>query len=236
MFRPAIIACLIISVLGLTACKLSSPDYDKVKGVQYQLPEKTVEGSQQLYADVQAYQQGLSVRNTERAKEAGIHAGLARLSDYERLFSPVAGQEISKTTTPEIHKLLKRTFTVSKEMIHRVKQRNNRARPFVVHPEDKTCRPDLMVKSNPNRSYPSNHSGRAWAVGLMLSKVFPEKADAILELARRVGDSRWICGYHWASDVEASRILVGRIVAELMKDASFRKQLETAREEVVQYQ
>ena len=231
MFRQVIIVCMMAGILGLSACKSSSPDYDKVKGVQHQLPGKPVDGSQQLQADEQAYQQGLSMRDTERAKEAGRHAELAKLPDYERLFSPVVGRELSKTATPDIHKLLKRTFTVSKEMIHTVKRQNDRARPFAVHPEDMTCRPDLKAKSNPNRSYPSGHSGEAWAVGLMLSKVFPEKADAVLELARRAGDSRWICGYHWASDVEASRTLVERTVAELMEDASFQKQLSKARKE-----
>ncbi len=231
MLKQSVFLCLMAGILGLTACKSSSPDYDKVKGVQHQLPGKPVEGSQQLQADEQAYQQGLAMRDTERAKEAGVHAELGKLPDYERLFSPVAGRELSKAGTPDIHKLLKRTFMVSKEMIHKVKQENNRARPFAVHPEDKTCRPDLMAKSNPNRSYPSGHSGEAWAVGLILSKVFPDKAEAILELARRAGDSRWICGYHWASDVEASRTLVERTVAELMQNASFQKQLAKARKE-----
>ncbi len=219
------------SVFGLTACKSSSPDYAKVKGVQYQLPGKPVEGSPQLVSDEQAYQQGLSMRGTERAKEAGVHAGLTKLQHYERFFSSVVSKEISEASTPKIHKLLKRAFTVTKAMIHTVKQQNPRQRPFAIHPEDKTCRPDLVARTNPNRSYPSGHSGEAWTVGLILSKVFPDKADAILELAHRAGDSRWICGYHWASDVEAARILVERTVAELMEDVSFQKQLLKAKEE-----
>lgn len=231
MLRRSVFVCLMAGILGLPACKSLSPDYVRVKGVQHQLPGKPVEGSQRLQADEQAYQQGLAMRDTERAKEAGTHAGLTKLPDYERLFSPVVDREISETATPNIHKLLKRTFTVAKEMIHTVKQQNNRERPFAVHPEDKTCRPDLIAKSNPNRSYPSGHSGESWAVGLMLSKLFPDKADAVLELARRIGDSRWICGYHWASDVEAARLLVDGVVSKLMENPSFRKQLSKAKKE-----
>lgn len=231
MFRRIVFLCLLAGTLGLTACKSSSPDYTKVKGVQNQMPGKPVEGSPQLLSDEQAYQQGLAMRENGQAKDAGAHAELAGLSDYEHLFSKVLSHEISKAATPKIHKLLKRTFTVSKEIIHTMKRQNPRQRPFAVHPEDKTCRPDLVAKSNPNRSYPSGHAGEAWAVGLMLSKIFPDKAVAILELARQVGDSRWICGFHWASDVEASRTLVERTVAELMEDASFQQQLAKAKEE-----
>ena len=223
--------CLMAGILGVTACKSPSPDYARVKGVQHQLPVKPVEGSQQLQADELAYQLGLALRDTERAKEAGGHAELAKLPDYERLFSLIAGRELSETATPDIHKLLKRTFTVVKEMVHTVKRQNKRARPFAVHPEDRTCRPDLIAKSNPNRSYPSGHSGESWAVGLMLSKLFPDRADAIFELARRIGDSRWICGYHWASDVETARLLVERVVGRLMENPSFRKQLSKAKKE-----
>ena len=231
MFRRIVFLCLLAVTFGLTACKSSSPDYTKVQGVQNQLPGKPVEGSPQLLSDEQAYQQGLSIRDTDRAKEAGDHAELTKLSDYERLFSQVVGHEVSETSTPKIHKLLKRVFTVSKEMIHTAKQQNPRQRPFAVHPEDKTCRPDLIARSNPNKSYPSGHAGEAWAVGLVLSKVFPDKAEAILELAHQAGDSRWICGYHWMSDVEAARILVERTVSKLMEDESFQKRLAKAKEE-----
>ena len=231
MFKKVVFLFLAAGILGLSGCKSSTAEYDKVKTVQHQLPGRPVEGNPQLLADEKAYQEGLAMRDTARAKEAGKHAELSRLADYELFFSKVVGHELSETATPKIHKMLKHAFRVSKEMIHETKRQNPRQRPFAVHPEDKTCRPDLIARSNPDRSYPSGHSGEAWTVGLLLSKVFPEKSEAILELAKRAGDSRWICGYHWASDVEASRTLVERTVADLLTDDSFQRKLEKAQKE-----
>ncbi len=233
MFKKVVFLFLAAGIIGLSGCRSSSAEYDKVKTVQHQLPSQPVEGNPQLVADEKAYQEGLAMRDTERAKEAGRHAELAKLADYERLFSRVVGHQLSETETPKIHKMLKHAFRVSNELIHEKKRTNPRQRPFAVHPEDKTCRPDLIARSNPNRSYPSGHAGEAWVVGLLLSKVFPEKSEAILELAKRAGDSRWICGYHWASDVEASRTLVERVVADLMTDDTFQRKLEKAQKEAV---
>ena len=231
MFKKVVFLFLAAGILGLSGCKSSSAEYDKVKTVQHQLPSAPVEGHPQLIADEKAYQEGLSLRDTERAKEAGKHAELAKLPDYERLFSKVVGVELSETETPKIHKMLKHAFKVSNEIIHEKKRSNQRQRPFAVHPEDKTCRPDLIARSNPNRSYPSGHAGEAWTVGLLLSKLFPEKSEAILALAKRAGDSRWICGYHWVSDVEASRTLVERVVSDLMTDDTFQRKFEKAQKE-----
>ena len=221
--------CLLAGCLGLAGCKSPTSDVKAARGVFQQMPGKPEAGDSQMQADEAAYQQGLAMRGTERAKEAGVHAGITKVKDLEALFSPVIGRGISEAETPAIHKLLKRVYTVSREISHDAKRLYRRDRPFAVHPEDKTCRPDLKDGSNPHYSYPSGHTVSSWSVTTMLAKLFPEKADDVLALGNRLGESRWICGYHWKSDVEGSKQLVERIVDRLMEDKSFKKQFQKAK-------
>lgn len=65
----------------------------------------------------------------------------------------------------------------------------------------------------------------------MLAKIVPQKADHLLMLTRRLGDSRWICGYHWASDVDAAEAMVTGIVDRLMRDESFQHRVAEAQKE-----
>lgn len=224
---------LLAGCLGLTGCESPSPDAKAVKGVLHQLPGNPKADDPQMQADEAAYQEGLAMRGTDRAKEAAEHAGITKLKHLEAVYSPVLGRDISEQETPAIHKLLKRAFTVSREISHDAKREYRRDRPFVVHPEDMTCRPDLREGSNPHYSYPSGHTVAAWSVATMLARIFPEKADDVLALGNRLGESRWICGYHWKSDVEGSKLLVERVVDRLMEDKSFQKQFKKAKLEAV---
>ena len=227
------LVCLLVGCLGLAGCGSTTEDAKATKSVLQQMPRNPEAGDAQMMADEEAYQQGLTMRNTERGKEAGVHADITKVKALEALFTPVVGRNLSEQETPALHKLLKRVHGVCREVSHDAKREFRRDRPFVVHPEDMTCRPDLKNGSNPHYSYPSGHTVAAWSVTTMLARVFPDKADDILALGNRLGESRWICGYHWKSDVEGSKLLVERVVDRLMEKKSFRKQLKQAQLEAV---
>lgn len=233
LFKKIASHCWVFGCLGLAACQLPSKDSSVIQDVLAILPGKPTKGSTQALSDERAYQEGIILRDTERGHEAAYHAGLSSLADYESFFSKLMGVEISEKVTPTIHKVLKRVFTLSKKAINTAKKRNPRIRPYAAHPGDKTCRPDLIDRTNIRNSYPSGHTGEAWSVGLILAEIYPDKANRILEAARQTGDSRWICGYHWKSDVEDARTLVEQSITRLKKEKAFIKQLEMAKREAI---
>ncbi|MGO9792157.1 MAG: phosphatase PAP2 family protein, partial [Solirubrobacteraceae bacterium] len=71
-----------------------------------------------------------------------------------------------------------------------------------------------------------------WAWALVLTELYPDRADAILARGRAFGDSRVICNVHWHSDVSEGRVVGAAVVARLHADATFRSDLEASRIEV----
>ena len=66
-----------------------------------------------------------------------------------------------------------------------------------------------------------------------MSEVSPECQNEVLRIGFQYGYDRLIVGYHWASDIEAGRILACAVVARLNADPDFQKLLKKAREEYV---
>ena len=50
-------------------------------------------------------------------------------------------------------------------------------------------------------------------MGVILSEVVPERADALIVRRRDFGVSRMICNVHWMADVEAGRAMGAATVA-----------------------
>ena len=71
-----------------------------------------------------------------------------------------------------------------------------------------------------NSSYPSGHSALGWYTALSFAEMWPELQDTIL-----------IVGYHWASDIEATRLLSTGLFARLNADPAFQVLVTNARAE-----
>ena len=65
----------------------------------------------------------------------------------------------------------------------------------------------------------------------MLAEAIPERARNLLHRAYEFGYNRQITGYHWATDIEAARILACGLIARLHAEEDFRKQIQLARED-----
>jgi acid phosphatase (class A) len=81
-------------------------------------------------------------------------------------------------------------------------------------------------------SYPSGHAAMISTVTLVLAELVPDRAAAIAARGRAYGESRVVCGAHWASDVEAGQQAGAVLVAALHADPAFRADLDAARAEV----
>ena len=80
-------------------------------------------------------------------------------------------------------------------------------------------------------SYPSAESEMGWGMALILTEIAPERANEILTLGYRMGESGIITGQHWATDIVAARIMASGMVARLHTDAAFNKLLRDAKKE-----
>ena len=79
-------------------------------------------------------------------------------------------------------------------------------------------------------SYPSGHTAIGWAWSLILTEVFPEQTDVILERGQEFGISRNVCNVHWHSDVIAGRMMGTAAVARLHANEQFKIDLAAAKE------
>lgn len=83
-----------------------------------------------------------------------------------------------------------------------------------------------------NGDYPSGHTSNGWATALVLAELLPRRATEILERGRIYGESRYICGSHSRSAVEAGFMSGAVMVSQLHASPAFRQDMERARAEL----
>ena len=102
--------------------------------------------------------------------------------------------------------------------------------PFVQFGEP-TPIPEKEESYIDSSSFPSSHALLGWGIALTLVEVMPDCQDAILNRGFEYGRSRIILGYHYASDVQAGRVLAACALARLHNDAQFKKLMAAAKKE-----
>jgi acid phosphatase (class A) len=107
-----------------------------------------------------------------------------------------------------------------------IKNENERLRPFVGHPT--LVLPLFFV---PDYSYPSGHASGMELQARLLGTLFPAQAEALLNRARQVADSRVVAGVHYTSDTEEGLMLGDLVFKELEADAKFTVDLAAAAEQ-----
>lgn len=171
-----------------------------------------------------------NLRKGERGRRAAREA-TTNVDTMAKLFSGAFGRELSKERTPRTMHLLQRSIRTFRLSASAPKKAYMRTRPFVYYNEG-TLVPEDEAHERGTGSYPSGHTVRGWGMALVLSALNPERQDTILAAGYEWGQSRVIAGYHWQSDVEASRSLAAACFARLQTSAQFVKDIEAAREEL----
>lgn len=192
------------------------------------VPPPPADGSEAAKADRAGFQATRALKDSPRWTQAAADAELFGDKAHAS-FACAAGVSITTATTPTLSRMMDRLVIDAGRSTGAAKDHYKRARPMIGN-DAPLCVPreDWMVT---NGSYPSGHSAAGWAWALVLAEVVPAKADAILLRGREYGDSRAICGVHFASDVEAGRIMGAATVARLHSEPAFLKDLEAARAE-----
>jgi acid phosphatase (class A) len=102
-----------------------------------------------------------------------------------------------------------------------------RPRPFTSEP-----RLAPILERPRSASYPSGHSTWAYAAGLVLADMVPERRTEILARAAEYAHNRVVAGVHYPSDVQAGQLAGTALAAMLFACPHFRSEEKAAKAEL----
>lgn len=193
------------------------------------LPDPPDTMSTRFVYDITQYMWGKTIRETPRGKEATSH-WVTGVEGMAKFFSEPFGTTISQEATPAIFKLLARSIPTFRLSVSRPKSVYHRKRPYVRYAEPTGIPWDEEREYNTG-SYPSGHTIRGWGMALVLCEVNPDRQNDLLRLGYEWGQSRVIAGYHWQSDVDASRLMAAGVFARLHTSPEFMADMAAAQQE-----
>ena len=207
-----------IRVKGLPADYNPAEKAGSPKGVRIlSAPVDTV--SYRYLADILRYKKAKLLRSTERGRQAVADVDTGK-GYFGKVFGDILGIAVSREATPAIWKLMgyvkDYAYCVAKEL----KGTHFRKRPYVQLGEP-TSVPEEEESHFTTSSYASAHANIGWSLALVMAEMAPEKQNELLRFGFDYGYSRLITGYHWATDIEAGRLLACAAVARLHADPSF---------------
>lgn len=203
---------------------------DEVPDGVYWLPAPAVPGSSQFMYDISQYYWGKQQRLDSLLARKAVREAAYQVSDMAEQFSVPFGMEISEQATPAIYKVLNRTTLTIRLSATKPKATYMRKRPYVYFNEP-TLVPKEEDELRTEGSYPSGHTVRGWGMALLLSEINPDAQNELFKLGYEWGQSRVIAGFHWQSDVDASRMLASACYARLHACQDFLDDLVAARKE-----
>lgn len=177
------------------------------------LPPPPEEGTPQFAYDESQYRWGKTQREGARGIRA-VREATTNVDSMAAMFSGAFGLKLSKETTPKTMRLLDRSIRTFRLGATGPKAAYMRLRPYVFYREG-TLIPGEEEGSRRSGSYPSGHTVRGWGMALVLAELNPERQDTLLKAGYEWGQSRVIAGYHWQSDVDASKLLSSATFARL---------------------
>ena len=194
----------------------------------YPAPPDTM--SPQFMYDISQYMWGKTMRLDSARAALAVAQAAETVEEMAAMFSEPFGMEISAKKTPAIMNLLERGIRTLKQVGSKAKRHYMRRRPYDRFNEP-TLVPAEEERLRTNGSYPSGHTIRAWAMALLLCEVNPAAQDALLKYAYEWGQSRVIAGFHWQSDVDASKVLVSGAYPSLHTNETFMADMRKAQAE-----
>jgi len=194
------------------------------------VPPPPLEGSAAFILDQEIAAKYVALEDEGRKTQATKDAVL-NFPEATDAFNIVLDIKISEENTPHLYMILRRTLADAGLSTYAAKNHYQRERPFMVN-YTPFCTPEDEEALRKDGSYPSGHTAIGWAWALILTEVFPDQADAILERGKQFGISRNVCNVHWHSDVVYGRMMGATAVAMLHANTDFMIDLEAAKAEV----
>lgn len=152
-----------------------------------------------------------------------------------RDFSCAVGIELTQTNVPKFVAMVRRAAIDTSAQTHAAKEAYKRQRPFMID-RGRICQPqsELYDRKADRMSYdyPSGHTTWGWTWALVLTSIAPDRAQQILERGRAYGDSRFVCGAHNESAVEAGMLSASSTMALVATKPDYQDDLAAARAEL----
>jgi acid phosphatase (class A) len=219
---------LVVTMLGGIASAKDTSDSFKYLTKDQELadvaaiPPKPAPGSSVDQADLAAILDAQKNRTPDMIAEAKLDAPFSAT-----LFQSVYGANITPDKYPKFYALMKNTLKVSSFVDGKAKEANKRPRPYVGHP-------DVVHSLFPAEgfSYPSGHSTGSYTLAVVLGAVFPDKAQAFLDRAAKIAQSRVDAGVHYPSDIQEGEVVGKKLGAEILASPAFQKDLADVQQEL----
>jgi len=165
-----------------------------------------------------------SLRGSERWRVATRDV----TDDRFTVFACAIGARLDATRAPALARVFARMGDGG--MVGRAKAALAIRRPYLDQAGE-ICKPRTAHLAG-NGDYPSGHTSNGWATALVLAELLPARATEVLERGRIYGESRYICGSHSRSAVEAGFMAGAVMVSQLHASATFRRDMDRARTEL----
>jgi acid phosphatase (class A) len=194
------------------------------------IPPPPEEGSAAWELDMEMAAKFVALEDEARKEQAVKDADL-HFPEAAEAFNVVLDVDLSEENTPMVYMILRRTLADAGLSTYAAKDHYQRERPFMVNGSP-TCTPEEEEYLRNDGSYPSGHTAIGWAWALILTELFPDQTDVILERGKQFGISRNVCNLHWHSDVEAGRMIGSAAVARLHANPDFMIDMAAAKKEL----
>jgi len=220
-------AILAVGALLLVAADQQIPGYLDGKAVpdlMQVLPAPPRPGSARAEDDRATFLDMRKVRGSDRWTLATRDV----TDDRFTAFSCALGMKLDAKTAPKLAALFARMSDGG--MTGRAKTGFATRRPYLSQ-SGEICEPRTEHLAS-NGDYPSGHTSTGWSTALVLAELVPDRATEILRRGRIYGESRFICGSHSRSAVEAAYLAGASLVARWHAEAAFRADMDAARAEL----
>jgi acid phosphatase (class A) len=188
------------------------------------LPAPPAEGSAAAKAELAEVHAIEAVRTREQLEAAKADD----LTEDASIFAVVFGPGFELAKLPATAAMLKDLRADEKIAAKTAKNYFLRTRPWIVDPSLHPCATDDAPKS----SYPSGHTTHGFAMAVVLAKIAPDKAQALLARAKVYGENRMVCGMHFRADVTAGQTLGTLVGEELLEKPGFLAEATAAKLEL----
>jgi acid phosphatase (class A) len=163
-----------------------------------------------------------------RTKEQSEQAIWDDQNEHIFIYQNVLGEKFNEQNLPLTAAFGKRVRNDEGLNTAAAKTGFHRVRPYNL---DKTLHP-ICKTGVKDDSYPSGHTTSGYLLALALIDLVPEKRDEILSRADGYGFDRLVCGVHYPSDLEASKLLAYAIHAAMAQNPQYKQEMAVARSEL----